>query len=389
MQLNLGQKIRELRRRDGRKQEDLANALGVICQAVSRWEAGGGYPDMEIIPVIANYFGVSIDELFGYDNVREKRIDEIVNQLTEMNNKNNGIDVNINECINLARNALAEFPGNERLMLCLAWILYTAGYVKYHEHHLTDCEGYDVYDVERHRTYTEWQEAITIYEQLLPTLANGSERNKATDLLSQLYLNIGEHKKVIELAKTVPEMHCCREFLEIKACDGKERATKYAETALKLLSITSELIGDAVGANYDKISTDEAVAYIKNAVNIFDVVCPDGEYGVYRMNSARLYLYLSTLQWRNGECDSAFDSLDKALEHAKKCEQFSLNAETTYNSQLLKNAKINPDGKDFSSFACELHTYFPWICIPNNDDVIAEMQADSRWNEWLEKTSGK
>ena len=132
MQLNLGQKIRELRRRDGRKQEDLANALGVTCQAVSRWEAGGGYPDMEIIPVIANFFGVSIDELFGYDNVREKRIDEIVNQLTEMNNKNNGIDVNINECINLARNALAEFPGNERLMLCLAWILYTAGYVKYH-----------------------------------------------------------------------------------------------------------------------------------------------------------------------------------------------------------------------------------------------------------------
>ena len=89
MQILIGNKIRELRHRDGRKQEDLADALGVTCQAVSRWEAASGYPDLEIIPAIANYFHISIDELFGYNSDRDERIkatphkDEAVEKITK------------------------------------------------------------------------------------------------------------------------------------------------------------------------------------------------------------------------------------------------------------------------------------------------------------------
>lgn len=120
MQLNLGQKIRELRQRDGRTQETLAEAIGVTSQAVSRWEANGGYPDMEMIPSIAHYFGVSIDELFGYNNERSQKINMLVEKIENMNFQNNGVDINIGECISFARNALIEFPGNEKIMLCLA-----------------------------------------------------------------------------------------------------------------------------------------------------------------------------------------------------------------------------------------------------------------------------
>lgn len=173
MKLTLGDKIKELRKRDGRKQEDLANALGVTNQAVSRWEANGGYPDMEMIPAIANYFGITIDELFGYENDREKKIDGLVSKINEMNFMNNGVDINIDECISLAREAMIEFPANEKIMLCLADVLYNAGYVRYGEYHLIDSEGYNVYDVERHRGYAEWKEAIVIYEKLLKTLEGG------------------------------------------------------------------------------------------------------------------------------------------------------------------------------------------------------------------------
>lgn len=92
MQLNLGQRIRELRRRDGRTQEAFAEAIGVTSQAVSRWEVGGGYPDMEMIPSIANYFGITIDELFGYHNDRESKIDSIVSEINALGIQARGDD---------------------------------------------------------------------------------------------------------------------------------------------------------------------------------------------------------------------------------------------------------------------------------------------------------
>ena len=126
MQLELGQKIRELRHRDGRTQEMLADALGVTSQAISRWEANGGYPDMEMIPSIANYFGVSIDELFGYENDRERKIGTIIEKIDSFGIKSRGDDGWVDECVSILREGLAEFPGNEKLLITLAETLSEA-----------------------------------------------------------------------------------------------------------------------------------------------------------------------------------------------------------------------------------------------------------------------
>jgi len=61
---NIGTNIAELRKEKGITQETLADAVGVTGQSVSKWE-GGGSPDTMLLPVIADYFGVSIDRLFG------------------------------------------------------------------------------------------------------------------------------------------------------------------------------------------------------------------------------------------------------------------------------------------------------------------------------------
>jgi transcriptional regulator with XRE-family HTH domain/DNA-binding SARP family transcriptional activator len=63
--MEIGKRIRQLRTNKGVTQEELANALNVSNQAVSRWETGITTPDIYLLPSIALFFGVTIDEIFN------------------------------------------------------------------------------------------------------------------------------------------------------------------------------------------------------------------------------------------------------------------------------------------------------------------------------------
>ena len=72
MNVKIGPKLKALRKRSNITQERLAEALGVTSQAISKWESGSGYPDIEYITPIANFFDVTIDYLFDND-IKSKR----------------------------------------------------------------------------------------------------------------------------------------------------------------------------------------------------------------------------------------------------------------------------------------------------------------------------
>lgn len=63
---HIGQNIKKLRTAKNVTQEQLANSLHISNQAVSKWEKEQAYPDIALLPMIADYFSVSMDELFGY-----------------------------------------------------------------------------------------------------------------------------------------------------------------------------------------------------------------------------------------------------------------------------------------------------------------------------------
>ena len=77
--MELGKKIKALRLQKGVTQEALAGELGVSAQAVSKWENGTTLPDIQLLPPLAVYFGVSIDELFEMtDEAHFERIEHMI-----------------------------------------------------------------------------------------------------------------------------------------------------------------------------------------------------------------------------------------------------------------------------------------------------------------------
>lgn len=74
MNQGFGQRFSELRKHKGYTQEQIADKLGVTAQAVSKWENDLSYPDITLLPKIAELFGTTIDELLGVMNKNEIKV---------------------------------------------------------------------------------------------------------------------------------------------------------------------------------------------------------------------------------------------------------------------------------------------------------------------------
>ena len=122
MNITLKENLKMLRNNKGNTQEELATHLGISIPAVSKWERGEGYPDITLLPCIANYYNVSVDDLLGVGQIKkEERIAEILS--LEQENSNKGKTV---ANVNLLKEAYKEFPNNWRISkkLMYAYCIY-------------------------------------------------------------------------------------------------------------------------------------------------------------------------------------------------------------------------------------------------------------------------
>ena len=117
MELNIGMNIKRLRLAKGLTQEQLAELLTISTAAVSKWEAKNTYPDITMLFPLAEIFGVTVDELLGYDEAKAKAdMDKILAEYQRL-----FVDGRFSESRNLIVNARKKYPHDYRIMNKYMW----------------------------------------------------------------------------------------------------------------------------------------------------------------------------------------------------------------------------------------------------------------------------
>lgn len=381
MNIKIGEKIKQLRLRDGRRQEDLAASLGVSPQAVSRWELGVSYPDMELVPAIANYFHVSIDSLFGYQNDREEKINGILGKADEMIEAERpllGRDFpteNLEKCVELLRDAAAEFPNEPRILIRLGRTLHMLGYNKKGERvNYNDKLGVYVEDVAYNADNIYWHEALQVYEKVLICDVEGAQRDEAFVALTVINRVMGNYDKAKEVANKQNYLGACKEVLLASAADGEEGAMYRGKEIIALLHALQNAIISALSI-MKAFQTENGRQALVDVLKLQETVFGEGKYGRDHLDIGYGWMALAEHESKCWEIQTALKYFDKGFEHYLAYNNCLGEKEYSYNSPLLLWVK-ETNGKEA---ACVDRLYFEKIMSSWPDTFCNELRKNPKY----------
>lgn len=250
MELMIGDKLKKLRRSKDLTQEEVAAHLGISYQAISKWERGDGYPDITMLPALANYFEVSIDALIGMDEISSaNKLDEINRQWQE--NRTSGKH---KENVELMRNALKTYPNNALLLIQLSASL----------------ERLDGTEREKREFL---KESIMIQEQILRYCEDSEVRGAALFNISDAYYRYGDYEKAVEYAQKLPNLYKTRETALVRILNVDFEKNRIAKSAIEplawLLSYHLTALAD----------TENDARYKEKIIKILDILFGGNESG--------------------------------------------------------------------------------------------------------------
>jgi len=118
--INLAKTILNKRRDKGITQDELAHFMGISKSSVSKWETGQSYPDIALLPQLASFFDISLDELMGYEpQMMNEDINKLCNELLDDFSKKPVDDV-INRCRDITKKYFSCYQ-----LICRIGLLYT------------------------------------------------------------------------------------------------------------------------------------------------------------------------------------------------------------------------------------------------------------------------
>ena len=382
MQLNIGTKIKELRRRDGRTQEALAEALGVTNQAVSRWESGGSYPDMEIVPAIANYFHVSIDELFGYQNDREERIKTIIEKAKHhMHMQGTVLGKGLGEyesCVNMLREALDEFPNEPEILYMLAEALHRLGWQKHGRAIRKEDEDTGHYsdNIEYNAKNTYWWDALQVYEKLLKMDISSNRRGEIVQVASMMYKCMGEHEKAKALVRAQDSILYSREVLLSRATVGEEREQVQGESIINCLRGLQWILSGAFDKRETHI-TEYDRSILLALAHMYELIFSDGRCGGEHAMIGLIYRSLAKREVvGGGDLQKAIAYFDKSFTHYKEYKEICGHGDYQYSAPLVSKVVVSGD-----KLSAVSNNYWKEIWDGLPESLVTELRQNPKYAE--------
>ncbi|MCL2816242.1 MAG: helix-turn-helix domain-containing protein [Oscillospiraceae bacterium] len=378
MNVKIGEKIKALRKRDDMTQERLAEVLGVTNQAVSKWESGNSYPDIEYISPIANIFNVTIDYLFDHDTAEKQR--KVQDYLTQYSERRLDNPSDCNEQIDIMRKALAEFPAEEILLLKLAETLYwkwSRGL--WHKDRLWNktIGHYTIPDVVMNKSLDHWEESMKIMEELLASSTDDNIRGQCRDCLAHIYNGIGEKEKFLALAEKCGSINSCKEHILSHSSwggDGIRYKQEYLMAMFTPLQNTLRPLARRAGLNTE----NEAFTIL---LNLYELIFRD-DCGFYNNWSTFLYERYAYSLIDNNKSDEALKALQQAFVYAKKYAEFANGtSEKTYTSPFTDLIK-QPDIKNFNNPNSEVR----WLSGRLKDNKYQVLHENAEFTALVKET---
>lgn len=327
MVLNIGEKIKMLRKQQNVTQEKLADYLSISYQAVSKWENGSALPDITLVPGIANFFGVSSDELLG---MREDENIEELKQYENMYQENNRLG-RVLDNIKLSRKVLAKYPRNYQWMLNLSYALVQYTATKEQEQYSKE-NGF-------------MEEAISLCEKIREDCTIDSFRQGATQILCYNYPQIGKTDKAIELANEMPEMIISKEALLSRIYTGEEKIKQNQENLIQMIDmccgIFVELSSDRVLGK--DLSFEDKIKFIEASNTLYQTIFQNDEDSLfYACRLCRNYKRLAELWCATGDNTIVMNYLLLAEKTARVYDECSKLGKQKYKSIFANRCTYNP-----------------------------------------------
>lgn len=288
MFIKIGAKIRLRREEKGVTQDELAQFLEVTCKDVLKWESGDVYPPIELIPVIANYFGTTTDELMCMEQFDNE--DKIRAYTDGFQDKVAAGD--IKGGVEIIREGILHFPEEFRLKCLLMYGLYLL------------CD--------RPATVKHYSgEFLDLGEDILDHCTEDPIRLEAKRLLClHYYEDLNNSEKAREIALSLPGRKICREDMLPLISQGDAKLTAVKENISAYTNLLASAIMTYVESDAS-LNKGEKIEFCETARQIRHMMYPCGDMYSGAYLQMMLLKELAVLYMAEEEPDKALDCLQE------------------------------------------------------------------------------